>query len=230
MVNVTSLTFCGGMPKNSGPNPRSFPKNNYQLPPRGQIVAPKHIFTPIFRLHTVTTGFGDRPFGYFLRPFHVFTEIYPLVPFPSSVREGVSDVTADVLRWGAMTSARTAQNSRHVDRKLFKMRELRGAGRVVVRHIPGETNPADLFTKILTKQPFEKHCTVSLCSTSLVTQVWNTPDVSAWPSPTSRPGVRGQARGEHRRRVAGVEPGSGLQEPRHLTRDVPGPPRHHPPA
>jgi hypothetical protein len=51
----------------------------------------------------------------------------------------------------------SAQNSRHVDRKLFKMRELRGAGRVVVRHIPGETNPADLFTKILTRQPFEKH-------------------------------------------------------------------------
>jgi hypothetical protein len=51
----------------------------------------------------------------------------------------------------------SAQNSRHVDRKLFKMRELRGAGRVVVRHIPGETNPADLFTKILTRQTFEKH-------------------------------------------------------------------------
>ena len=42
----------------------------------------------------------------------------------------------------------TAQNSRHVDRKMFKMRELRGAGIVTVRHIPGETNPADLFTKI----------------------------------------------------------------------------------
>ena len=40
----------------------------------------------------------------------------------------------------------SAQNSRHVDRKLFKMRELRGEGRVVVRHIPGETNPADLYT------------------------------------------------------------------------------------
>ena len=40
---------------------------------------------------------------------------------------------------------------------MFKMRELRGAGRVVVRHIPGETNPADLFTKILSRQPFEKH-------------------------------------------------------------------------
>ena len=51
----------------------------------------------------------------------------------------------------------SAQNSRHVDRKLFKMRELRGAGRVTVSHIPGDTNPADLFTKILTRQPFEKH-------------------------------------------------------------------------
>ena len=51
----------------------------------------------------------------------------------------------------------SAQNSRHIDRKTFKMRELRGAGRVVVRHIPGETNPADIFTKILTRQPFEKH-------------------------------------------------------------------------
>ena len=51
----------------------------------------------------------------------------------------------------------SAQNSRHVDRKLFKMRELRGAGMVNVRHIPGETNPADLFTKILSRQPFERH-------------------------------------------------------------------------
>ena len=51
----------------------------------------------------------------------------------------------------------SAQHSRHVDRKLFKMRELRGAGRVVVRHMPGESNPADLFTKILPRQPFEKH-------------------------------------------------------------------------
>ena len=56
----------------------------------------------------------------------------------------------------------SAQNSRHVDRKLFKMRELRGAEVVVVRHIPGETNPADLFTKILTRQPFEKHRKVVL--------------------------------------------------------------------
>ena len=37
------------------------------------------------------------------------------------------------------------------------MRELRGAGIVRVRHIPGESNPADLFTKILSRQTFEKH-------------------------------------------------------------------------
>ena len=40
---------------------------------------------------------------------------------------------------------------------MFKMRELRGGSVVTVRHIPGEENPADLFTKILTRQPFEKH-------------------------------------------------------------------------
>jgi hypothetical protein len=51
----------------------------------------------------------------------------------------------------------SAQNSRHMDRKVFKMRELRGAGIVEVAHISTDENPADLFTKILTKQPFEKH-------------------------------------------------------------------------
>ena len=51
----------------------------------------------------------------------------------------------------------SAQNSRHVDRKMFKMRELRGAGVVRVRHIDGTENPADIFTKILGRQSFEKH-------------------------------------------------------------------------
>ena len=48
-------------------------------------------------------------------------------------------------------------NSRHVDRKLFKMRELRGAGVVEVAHVPTELNPADLFTKVLSRSEFEKH-------------------------------------------------------------------------
>ena len=30
-------------------------------------------------------------------------------------------------------------------------------GRIAGRHVPGETNPADIFTKILGKQTFEKH-------------------------------------------------------------------------
>ena len=51
----------------------------------------------------------------------------------------------------------SAQNSRHIDRKMFKMRELRGAGIVTVAHVGTEFNPADLFTKILSRQPFEKH-------------------------------------------------------------------------
>ena len=50
-----------------------------------------------------------------------------------------------------------AQHTKHIDRKMFKMRELRGAGIVEVKHIPGETNPADLYTKVLSRQPFEKH-------------------------------------------------------------------------
>ena len=51
----------------------------------------------------------------------------------------------------------TAQISRHVDRKMFKMRELRGAGVVEVNHIPTDKNPADLFTKVLSRQVFERH-------------------------------------------------------------------------
>ena len=51
----------------------------------------------------------------------------------------------------------SAQHSRHVERRLFKMRELRGAEVVTVTHMPGTDNPADLFTKILTRAIFEKH-------------------------------------------------------------------------
>ena len=51
----------------------------------------------------------------------------------------------------------SAQNSRHIDRKLFKMREFRGAGTVTVTHVPTEVNEAYIFTKILSRQVFERH-------------------------------------------------------------------------
>ena len=56
----------------------------------------------------------------------------------------------------------SAQHTRHIDRKLFKMRELRGAGKVNVRHVPTESNPADIFTKILGRQLFERHRATAL--------------------------------------------------------------------
>jgi len=37
------------------------------------------------------------------------------------------------------------------------MRELRGLAVMTVAHVPTAENPADLFTKVLDKQPFEKH-------------------------------------------------------------------------
>ena len=51
----------------------------------------------------------------------------------------------------------SAQHSRHIDRKLFKMREMRGAGQVQVRYVPTNDNTSDIFTKILARQLFEKH-------------------------------------------------------------------------
>ena len=59
--------------------------------------------------------------------------------------------------WSLCHRYTSAQHSRHIDRKLFKMRELRGAGRVTVKYVPTDENTADLFTKVLSRQPFEKH-------------------------------------------------------------------------
>ena len=84
-------------------------------------MARNYVFTPTFCLHTVTTGSGDMPFGYFLMTFHVLIEIYPLVPFPPSVRERVSDYTRTSLQWTPLTVARTdgSFQFRTIYRRLF---------------------------------------------------------------------------------------------------------------
>ena len=48
-------------------------------------------------------------------------------------------------------------NSRHVERKVFKMRELQHQGKVRVGLIPTALNAADLFTKPLPNKVFAEH-------------------------------------------------------------------------
>ena len=72
--------------------------------------------------------------------------------------EGPVEVGTDNTgAWSLCHRYTSAQHTRHIDRKLFKMRELRGAGRVTVKYVPTGDNTADLFTKVLNRQPFEKH-------------------------------------------------------------------------
>ena len=40
---------------------------------------------------------------------------------------------------------------------MYKMREMRGAKIVTVKYIPTGDNTADMWTQVLTRQPFEKH-------------------------------------------------------------------------
>ena len=84
--------------------------------------------------------------------------------------------------------------------------------------MPGDTNPADLFTKILTKQPLEKHRKFVL-NLAGDTGMERTPAVPVRLPPTPRPRVRGKARRELWHRGGGRRPRSGSQEPRLSCRD-----------
>jgi len=48
-------------------------------------------------------------------------------------------------------------NSRHVERKVFKMRELYHAGKVTVKLVPTADNSSDLLTKALPNEVFKRH-------------------------------------------------------------------------
>ena len=50
------------------------------------------------------------------------------------------------------------KNSRHVDRKVYKMRELRAAGMVTLVHVPTKDMSADVLTKPLDDETFKRHC------------------------------------------------------------------------
>jgi hypothetical protein len=49
------------------------------------------------------------------------------------------------------------KNSRHIERRAFKMRELRGLNKVIVKLIPTAENEADLMTKPLDEATFKRH-------------------------------------------------------------------------
>ena len=48
--------------------------------------------------------------------------------------------------------------SKHIDIRYLKMREYQAQQRLIVKHIDGNKNPADLFTKPLPRPAFQEYC------------------------------------------------------------------------
>ena len=66
----------------------------------------------------------------------------------------------DVGNSGAVELSRdlkSCHRSRHVDRRYFKVRELTYEGEVAVRKIDTKLNPADVLTKPLPQDAFDRH-------------------------------------------------------------------------
>ena len=47
--------------------------------------------------------------------------------------------------------------TRHMDVRNYFLRELKDQGIIVIRHVPGDENEADIFTKNTSGQVYEKH-------------------------------------------------------------------------
>jgi hypothetical protein len=47
--------------------------------------------------------------------------------------------------------------TRHFDVRMYFLQELKDQGMLVIRHIPGDNNDADIFTKNTTATVFNKH-------------------------------------------------------------------------
>ena len=52
---------------------------------------------------------------------------------------------------------KSCHRSRHVDRRYFKVRELVAEGHLSVEHIDTKENSADLLTKALSREVYNKH-------------------------------------------------------------------------
>ena len=51
----------------------------------------------------------------------------------------------------------SSQRSRHIERRYLHIRNLVAEGHIVVKYIPTADNPADVLTKPLAREPYEKH-------------------------------------------------------------------------
>ena len=49
------------------------------------------------------------------------------------------------------------QRAKHIDTRIYRVRELSASGDVSLYKVPGEYQPADLFTKGLPRMAFERH-------------------------------------------------------------------------
>ena len=49
------------------------------------------------------------------------------------------------------------QRAKHIDTRIYRVRELSASGDVSLYKVPGEYQPADLFTKGLPRVAFERH-------------------------------------------------------------------------
>ena len=96
------------MAKNSGPNPRSFPKIINKTPPGGQNLAQKRVFTPLFRLHTALNAFRLVVFGMLVWSSIELATLFQTVLGTPKLR--AKGITTNILApdWITLTVARAS--------------------------------------------------------------------------------------------------------------------------
>ena len=76
---------------------------------------------------------------------------------------------------------KSCHRSRHVDRRYFKVRELAALGELAVHHINTADNPADLLTKPLRIDSYNKHRNTLMNITTFVAwRSWQPPFIASW--------------------------------------------------